>query len=184
MNWCDYFESEYQCVECRDDADCGDPIRERCDTTTRSCEGRVQWSITSLSYSDGAGTEQRDYSNCYFCDGFYQPTSNHSLLRYQQGGGYTIWALYVHNAATTGSETLQPGYPTSGSYFTLSESDSSLPARFQGSYRQVSGTLAFTQANIADGGAVAATATVVLENLTRPESRATLTVDFYARFPE
>lgn len=69
------------------------------------------------------------------------------------------------------------------SYFTLSESDSSLPARFQGFYTQDSGTVTFTQANLADGGAIAGTATVVLQHQTRPESRVTLTVDFHARFP-
>ncbi|WP_428268310.1 hypothetical protein [Haliangium sp.] len=181
--WCDYFQSQYQCVGCRDDEDCADPIRNRCASAARSCESRPQWSITTLSYSDGASSAQRNYSNCYFCDATYLPSSSHSLIRFQQGGGYTVWSLYVHNGATVGSETLQPGSPATGSYFFLSESDSSLPARFQGSYTQVSGTVNFTQANLADGGAVAGTATVVLQHQTRAESRVTLTANFYARFP-
>jgi hypothetical protein len=110
------------------------------------------WANTHIDYSGAGVAESVDLTNCYYCDA--SDASTHTLIRYQQGGGYTIWALYIPNGATTGTHTLSTDY--SGFYATLSANDAALPAAARGFYfgNVNVGSVTLTSVDLSQGGSV------------------------------
>ena len=108
------------------------------------------------------------------------PDESESLVRYQQGGGHTVWSLYLPAGIDVGPHQLQPGYTSP--YLALSQTDD-VASEFQGFYGsdQQSGTLIIDQSNIDFGGVVSGS---VDATLMRDGYTARIVGDFYAEFPE
>jgi len=113
------------------------------------------WANTHIDYTGGGVNEIVDFNDCYFCDASDAVT--HTLVRYQQDQGYTIWALYIPDGTTTGVHSLSTDY--SGFYATLSANDAGLPTAARGFYAgNVNvGNVTLTQVDLTSGGAVEGT---------------------------
>jgi len=136
------------------------------------------WAITHIDYTGDGVDESADFDTCYFCDA--NDTGTHTLLRYQQGDGYTIWALYIPAGATVGAHTLTQDY--NGYYATLSANDTTLPDSAQGFYfGDVNvGTVTFTSLESGTGGSIAGSIDV---SWTKGGVTAHLTSTFHAESP-
>jgi hypothetical protein len=135
------------------------------------------WSMTHIDYS-GAVSQSVDFDDCQFCD--VNDVGTHTLLRFQQDGGWTIWALYVPGGATVGTHPLTQDY--SGAYATLSANSSSLPSAAQGMYFGDTnvGTVTLTSADTSPGGIIAGSIDVTM---TKGTVNAHLTATFQGTMP-
>jgi hypothetical protein len=117
-----------------------------------------QWANVAFAFSSNTGdgsTYNQTLDNCFYCDATLSLDTFH-LLRFQQGDGYSIWSLYFSGDESVGTHTLLQGNDVT--YFFHSESDSDVPADFQGPYfgfQTQSGTLTLTSAEYFSGGTVA-----------------------------
>ncbi|MBL4634780.1 MAG: hypothetical protein JKY56_12980, partial [Kofleriaceae bacterium] len=134
--------------------------------------------LTHIDYTGPSDTASADFSTCFFCDA--SDAVSHLLLRYQQGDGFTIWAVYIPKNVTSGTHALTPDF--SGNYATLSANDSSLFATARGFYGGDigSGTITFTRAELESGGVVEGTIDV---RFTKAGTTAHLTSTFRATIP-
>lgn len=140
--------------------------------------GQPFWATTHIDYTGAGVDESADFDSCYFCDA--NDTGTHTMLRYQQGDGYTIWALYIPTGATVGAHTLTQDY--SGNYATLSANDTSLPDNAQGFYfgNVNVGTVTFTTLEPGPGGSIDGSIDVAW---TKDGVTAHLTSTFHAERP-
>lgn len=133
---------------------------------------------TSIDYSSPGNSDSAIFATCFFCDA--SDAASHVLLRYQQGDGFTIWALYIPKNATLGSSTLTPNL--SGSYATLSANDSGLFDSARGFYGAdiSSGTVTYNSLNLESGGVIEGTIDV---SWTKSGTTAHMTSSFRAVMP-
>ena len=119
------------------------------------------WANSNIHYSGSGVDETANLDDCYYCDA--SDLGTHIMLRYQQGQGWTIWALYIPIDSSTGSQSLTSDY--SGAYVTLSANDSSLPETAQGFYPSTSssGTIHLTSCDPTSGGVIAGEIDATLE---------------------
>jgi hypothetical protein len=136
------------------------------------------WAITTIHYTATSIDETVNLDNCYFCDA--NDLGTHTMLRYQQGGGWTIWALYVPDDAVLGTNYLTGDY--NGNYVTLSENDTSLPDDVQGFYQYDTndGTVTYTALDLSPGGVVDGT---IDATLSQGGVTAHLEATFHAELP-
>lgn len=174
---CPHLCDQGQCVECITDDDCSDPIRQECDYTTKTCMSRKQWATTTIDYSTGL---ERTLDNCYYCDAT-EGGSSYTLLRFQQGTGYTIWSLTLNGSFSPGT------YPVAGDTTPVSvylaESDPSVPSVVHGGYFSTSGTLTLTAASFGSGGTIDGSLSATLSGGSDGMETATLDATFHATFP-
>jgi hypothetical protein len=158
-----------------------DPVRQMC--MVGSCVGRAVWGTLMISYD---GAHQVDYRDQYYGDATYYPAYKTALIRVQTNGGYTVWSIYVGNAAHTGSQPLETSSATPGGglFVYVSEAGMSLPAMFRGGWDTVSGMSSLTTVDMRAGGRIAGSLSGMLKGgngampLTVPFS-----ADFDATFP-
>lgn len=119
------------------------------------------WANSNIHYNGSGVDEIATLDDCYYCDA--SDLGSHIMLRYQQGEGWTIWALYIPIDSSTGSQNLTSDY--SGAYVTLSANDSSLPETAQGFYPSTSssGTIHLTSCDLSSGGVIAGEIDATLE---------------------
>ena len=136
------------------------------------------WADTHIDYAGAGVDESVDLDGCYFCDA--SDSGDYTLLRYQQGDGYTIWALYIPDGTTVGTHALSLDY--SGYYATLSANDTSLPDAAQGFYLGNSnvGSVTLTRLEVYSGGSIDGTIDVVW---TKGEVTAHMVSTFHAELP-
>ncbi len=134
--------------------------------------------MTSIQFSGGGVSESVSFDDCTFCD--VNDVGTHMLLRFQQDGGWTIWALYVPLDAGVGSATLTQDY--SGAYATLSANSASLPGAAQGMYFGDTnvGTVTLTDYDLGAGGLIAGTIDVTW---TKGDVTAAMQATFHAELP-
>ncbi|MFO7567448.1 MAG: hypothetical protein R6X02_32695 [Enhygromyxa sp.] len=137
-----------------------------------------QWSITHIDYLGPGVDLSVDFQDCSFCD--VSDTGPHTLLRFQQDGGWTIWALYVPSGASPGQLALTQDY--SGAYATLSANNAELPGVAQGFYFGDAnvGTLNLTHFDPNPGGVIAGDIDVTWQ---KDEVSAHLQASFSAQVP-
>jgi hypothetical protein len=162
------------CVECVDSDDCADPVRQRCDYDTSTCLARDQWSVTQIEY----GSSSVVLDDCAYCDCYYADPTAGAVLRFQQGGGYTVWSLTLPASATAGTHPvgrISTGVP----HVLLTESDAARGSD-RGSYWSTGGSVTLARAEYRSGGVFEGTlrATVAIES---PPMSATLSATFFAR---
>ena len=133
---------------------------------------------TTIHYLGAGVDETVTFDDCYFCDA--SDVGSHTLLRYQQGQGYTIWALYIPDGATPGPHPLTADL--SGFYATLSANDATLPDEARGFYFGDSnqGTVTLDPVDVSPGGSVAGSIDV---RWTRGGVTAHATSSFVAQIP-
>ena len=117
--------------------------------------------MTQIEYTGPGVNEQVSFSDCTFCD--VNDVGPHTLIRYQQDEGWTIWALYVDKAATVGAHPLTTDY--SGDYVTLAANNQELPGPAQGFYfaDSVDGTVTYTTVDHGPGGLIEGSVDVTLQ---------------------
>lgn len=130
----------------------------------------------TFTFSTG---DQLEHQGCYFCDATLDGVGG-ALLRFQMGGGYTIWTLTLPAGTVAGSHTLVPGYE--GPNLSLSTSASELSAEARGSYLppSQSGSLRLGEVDLRAGGVVAGTVDVTLAKPTDASTRVRLQASFRA----
>ncbi len=134
--------------------------------------------MTQIDYNGLGFDEQVSFNDCTFCDA--NDVGDHTLLRFQQDGGWTIWAIYVDKDASPGLNVLTPDY--SGSYVTLSANNAELPPEAQGMYFGDTnmGTVTFTEVDHSPGGLIAGSVEVIMM---KGDTMATLEAEFSAQLP-
>lgn len=169
------------CVQCATRNDCADPVRQTCDSASRTCKPDDQWSVTTITYDSGL---ERDLDDCSFCDATPFPASNQASLRFQQSGGHTLWALNLAGPFAPGTYAIGNAAQGAATYVYLGENDKAAPSALRGAYMSTGGTITFTQVSLVPGGVVQGTLTATLTggNDVSPRT-ATLTASFYAQFP-
>ncbi|MBL4637497.1 MAG: hypothetical protein JKY56_26810 [Kofleriaceae bacterium] len=133
---------------------------------------------TNIDYSAPGNADSATFSTCFFCDA--SDAVSHVLLRYQQGDGFTIWAIYIPKNASLGTGALTPNF--SGSYATLSANDSGLFDSARGFYGGDinNGTVTYTKLNLESGGVIEGTIDV---SWTKSGTTAHMTSSFRAVMP-
>ncbi len=137
---------------------------------------RGQWAITEITYTEGGMSETLTMQDRAFCDATLD--GGVLLLRYQQQGGFTVWALYMPEATGVGSHPLTQDF--SGVYMNINEVSNAWQAYFDPS--MAFGNLELTDADLQPGGTVAGTLTATLtsnDGTTTAEFEST----FYAEIP-
>ncbi len=119
------------------------------------------WAETHIQYTGPGVDSSATLDDCFFCDA--SDLGTHVMLRYQQGDGWTIWALYIPSGSSTGSQPITNDY--SGAYLTLSANDASLPENAQGFYPATSGSgsVNLTSCDLSSGGIISGEITATLE---------------------
>lgn len=119
------------------------------------------WAETHINYTGSGVDSSATLDDCFFCDA--SDLGTHVMLRYQQGDGWTIWALYIPSDSSIGSQPITNDY--SGAYLTLSANDASLPEAAQGFYPATSGSgvVNLTSSDFSSGGVIAGEITATLE---------------------
>lgn len=159
------------------------PLRERCNFQTHVCEPAPLWSDTRIRYADQPEIRLTD---AMFCDATLttgRPSS--LLLRYQQGGGYTVWSLTLPGDITVGEHALLRRAPPHGPALYVAESNQEQSARLRGGWQQTGGTLTITSVDMRYGGHVSGS---IRADLAVPRSDPPLvgsfTATFHADLPE
>jgi tRNA A-37 threonylcarbamoyl transferase component Bud32 len=167
---------------CEATTDCADPMRERCNLVSHTCERTPGWADTRIQY---AGVPEIRLTNCYSCSAMVHRSQGppRVTVSYQQGGGYTQWALTVPTGITVGRHELLEGSPTgAGPSMFVIENDPGLRVRYHGTWRVTAGTLEITSADIRDGGELSGR---LRADVVNPNSMTgTFTTTFHVDLPE
>lgn len=147
-------------------AETGDPTAGESTTSGAESSGgdestgpglpRGQWAMTEITYTEGGMSETLTMQDRAFCDATLE--GGVLLLRYQQQGGFTVWALYMPDGIGVGSHALTQDF--SGVYMNINEVSNAWQAYFDPA--MAFGTLELTDADLQPGGTVAGTLTATL----------------------
>jgi len=161
------------CVECSSNGDCGS--RQRC--SNNSCVSAPQWAETQIVYP-GPTTQSLD--NCYFCDAHFYDGMGTALIRFQQGGGWTVWSLQLNGALRVGTVPIGRNTTNENSVH-VAESDTSVGSH-RGSWTSNTGSLVITSLDARTGGHITGRVTAQLEKISSPNQAGTFQAEFHAEF--
>ncbi len=161
------------CIECHSRFDCPDRIKQYC--RDKMCETDTIWADVDVVFD-------KQFEKSFLGSGYDAHFNGKSgLIRLQYG--YNVLMFTVLTDTPKGVVNLvESEYPS----INISLSNSDFPARVEGMYSSVGGTINFTLVDIRHGGAVAGEIDAVLKGGSNVDNpiEAFMKGAFYAKFPE